>query len=89
MDRRRGGDPPPRRHRHHLDPVLETVSHGQAGIPAGRHDLHPAAETEGRVPSALYTIMISLFKYQFEIFKMVGIATMVTIVISTMLVVLI
>lgn len=53
VDRHRGGDSPPGGHRHHFHPVLETVSDWQAGVPARRHDLHPA-ETEGRVRSLLY-----------------------------------
>ena len=56
VDRHRGGDSPPRGHRHHFNPLLETVSYRQAGIPARRHDLHPAAEAEGRVQSVLYSV---------------------------------
>lgn len=48
VDCRRRGDSPPRGHHHHFHPILETVSHRQAGVPARRHDLY-SAETEGRV----------------------------------------
>lgn len=60
MDRRRGGDSPPRGRRHHFHPILETVSHRQAGVPARRHDLH-SAETEGRGTAKAFipTILVS------------------------------
>ena len=49
VDRHRRGRPSAGGHRHRLHPLLEAVSHRQAGVPARRHDLHPA-ETEGTVP---------------------------------------
>lgn len=76
MDRHWGRDSPPRGHRHHLHPVLETVSDRQAGVPAGRHDRHPA-ETEGRVPSVsdfMFRFIMSVFQSPFsstvDIFEM-------------------
>lgn len=57
VDRHRGGDSPPRGHRHHFHPLLETVSDRQAGVPARRHDLHPA-ETEGRVRSVSHSVWL-------------------------------
>lgn len=62
--RRRGGSPAGRLH-HPLRPLLEAVSDGQAGVPARRHDLHPA-EAEGRVPSDLFLwfIIYSFYTYR-------------------------
>lgn len=53
VDCRRRGDSPPRGHHHYFHPILETVSHRQAGVPARRHDLY-SAETEGRLKSLFY-----------------------------------
>lgn len=64
VDRHRGGDPPPRGHRHHFYPVLETVSDRQAGVPARCHDLH-SAETKGKAPSlfdSMSNFVLSVFK---------------------------
>lgn len=54
VDCHRRGDSPPCGDHHHFHPILETVSHWQAGVPARRHDLY-SAETEGRVKSTFYS----------------------------------
>lgn len=67
MDHHRGGDSPRRGHRHHFHPVLETVSNRQAGVPARRHDLHPA-ETEGRVRS-VFTVSGFMSDFTVSVFE--------------------
>lgn len=59
VDHRRCGDSPPCGHHHHFHPILETVSHWQAGVPARCHDLY-SAETEGRVVFYFYFFYYSV-----------------------------
>lgn len=59
VDRRRRGDSPPCGHHHHFHPILETVPHRQAGVPARRHDLY-SAETEGRATAKCFVPLIYL-----------------------------
>lgn len=78
MDCHWGGDSPPRGYRHHFHPVLETVSDRQAGVPARRHDLHPA-ETEGRVRPVFQShFKVHSLNVIFEIYKLTVIGTTVT-----------
>lgn len=57
VDCRRRGDSPPCGHHHYFHPILEIVSHRQAGVPARRHDLY-SAETEGRLKSFILLFFI-------------------------------
>lgn len=59
VDCRRRGDSPPCGRRHHFHPVLETVPHRQAGVPARHHDLY-SAETEGRAAAQCFIPPIDL-----------------------------
>ena len=55
VDCRWRGDSPPCGHRHHFHPILETLPHRQAGVPARCHDLN-SAETEGRAAAKFFFI---------------------------------
>lgn len=59
VDCRRRGDSPACGHHRHLRPVLETVPHRQAGVPARRHGLY-SAEAEGSATAKCFIPLVYL-----------------------------